>query len=257
MTRTQLATLSIIALAACSGGGKSNSATADSLSRDLNRPDAQASNALNDRPNVSAAPAKARPKPRPKAAAAPSPSAPVALSPKMLAAGTLIPAEMTDSINSRHDKAGKTVTARVSSDVRDQAGRVVIPAGSLVKLTVTALAPAENKSSKDGKLDFEATSVNVNGRIYALDAEVDPVEHVLKGRGVTGGDVAKVGAGTAIGAIGGRLIGGNTKGAVIGGLVGAGAGTAVAVQTADRDVVVRPGAAVRITLRGTLVASAQ
>jgi hypothetical protein len=39
--------------------------------------------------------------------------------------------------------------------------------------------------------------------------------------------------------------------------VGAGAGTAVAVQTADRDVVVRPGTAVRITLRGTLVASSQ
>ncbi len=257
MTRTQLATLSLVALAACSGGSTSNMATADSLSRDLNRPDAQASNALNDRPSAPAAPVapapapKPRPKPRPKAPAAPSPS------PRMLAAGTLIPAEMTDSINSRHDKAGKTVTARVSSDVTDRAGRVVIPAGSLVKLTVTALAPAENKSSKDGKLAFEATSVHVNGRIYALDAEVDPVEHVLKGRGVTGGDVAKVGAGTAIGAIGGRLIGGNTKGAVIGGLVGAGAGTAVAVQTADRDVVVRPGAAVRITLRGTLVASAQ
>jgi hypothetical protein len=61
--------------------------------------------------------------------------------------------------------------------------------------------------------------------------------------------------GTAIGAIGGRLIGGNAKGAVIGGIVGAGAGTAVAVQTASRDVIVRPGTSVKITLRGTLVAS--
>ena len=247
MIRTQLVTLSLVALAACSSGSKSNLASADSLSRDLNRPEAQTSNALNDRP---ATPARTtKPKPRPKAPAAPSP--------KTLAAGTLINAEMTDSINSRHDKPGKTVTARVSSDVKDRSGRVVIPAGSLVQLTVTALAPAENKGSKDGKLDFEATSVSVKGRIYALDAEVDPVQHELKGRGVTGGEVAKVGAGTAIGAIGGRIIGGNTKGAVIGGLVGAGAGTAYAVHTADRDVVVRPGAAVRITLRGTLVASAQ
>src|SRR6266545_2600754 len=114
MTRTQLATLSLIALAACSGGGKSNSAIADSLSRDLNRPDAQASNALNDRPSAPAARAQApKRKPRPKASAAPSP--------RMLAAGTLIPAEMTDSINSRHDKPGKTVSARVSSDVKDGA----------------------------------------------------------------------------------------------------------------------------------------
>jgi len=251
MTRPQLTLLSLAALAACSGGAKSNSASADSLSRDLNRPASEATNQLNDRPvaRVAHAAPKPKPKPRPKAPAAPSPLA--------LAAGTFIDAAMSDSINSRHDKPGKTVDARVAHDVKDQAGRVVIPAGSVVKLTVTALAPAENKSSKDGKLDFAVNTVTVNGRVYALDAEVDPVEHVLKGRGVTGGDVAKVGAGTAIGAIGGRLIGGNTKGAVIGGLVGAGAGTAVAVQTADRDVVVRPGTAVRITLRGTLVASSQ
>jgi hypothetical protein len=251
MTRPQLTLLSLAALAACSSGAKSNSASADSLSRDLNRPASEATNQLNDRPaaRVAHAAPKLKPKPRAKAPAAPSPLT--------LAAGTFIDAAMSDSINSRHDKPGKTVDARVAHDVKDQAGRVVIPAGSVVKLTVTALAPAENKSSKDGKLDFAVNTVTVNGRVYALDAEVDPVEHVLKGRGVTGGDVAKVGAGTAIGAIGGRLIGGNTKGAVIGGLVGAGAGTAVAVQTADRDVVVRPGTAVRITLRGTLVASSQ
>ena len=71
MIRTQLATLSLVVLAACSSGSKSNLASADSLSRDLNRPEAQTSNALNDRP---ATPARtAKPKPRPKAPAAPSP----------------------------------------------------------------------------------------------------------------------------------------------------------------------------------------
>ena len=153
------------------------------------------------------------------------------------------------------NKAGKTVTAAVARDVKDRAGRVVIPAGSVVTLTVTELAPAKSKSAADGKLVLQATSVNVKGRIYALDADVDPVAHEPKGRGVTAGEAEKVGVGTAIGVIGGRIIGGNTKGAVIGGVVGAGAGTAVAVQTASRDVVVRPGTPVKITLRGTLVAS--
>ena len=241
MTRPHLATLSLAVLAACSGGGKSSSASADSLSRDLSRPEAPANNAMNDRP--AATPAA---KPRP-AKAAPAP--------RTLAAGTLIEAALADSINSRHDKPGKTVTAAVARDVKDRAGRVVIPAGSLVTLTVTELAPAKSKSAADGKLALEVKSVNVRGRIYALDADVDPVAHELKGRGVTAGEVEKVGVGTAVGAIGGRIIGGNTKGAVIGGIVGAGAGTAVAVQTASRDVVVRPGTTVRITLRGTLVAS--
>jgi hypothetical protein len=241
--------LSLAALAACSGGGKSSLAGADSLSRDLSRPQPEAGSALNDRPAAEAkAPATkvAASKPRP-AAAAPSPRA--------LAAGTLIQAAISDSINSRHDKAGKTVTAAVAHDVKDRAGRVVIPAGSVVTLTVTELAPAKSKSAADGKLALQATSVNVKGRIYALDADVDPVAHELKGRGVSAGEVEKVGVGTAIGALGGRIIGGNTKGAVIGGVVGAGAGTAVAVQTASRDVVVRPGTPVKITLRGTLVAS--
>lgn len=247
MTRTHLATLALAALAACSGGGKSSLAGADSLSRDLSRPQPEAGNALNDRPGGVAkaqAPKTVASKPR---AAAPSPRA--------LGAGTLIEAAISDSINSRHDKAGKTVTAAVARDVKDRAGRVVIPAGSVVTLTVTELAPAKSKSAADGKLALQATSVNVKGRIYALDADVDPVAHELKGRGVTAGEVEKVGVGTAIGAIGGRIIGGNTKGAVIGGVVGAGAGTAVAVQTASRDVIVRPGTPVKITLRGTLVAS--
>jgi hypothetical protein len=247
MTRTHLATLSLAVLAACSGGGKASLAGADSLSRDLNRPQPEAGNALNDRPGDAA---KA---PAPKTAAA-KPRA-VAPSPRTLAAGTLIEASISDSINSRHDKAGKTVTAAVARDVKDRAGRTVIPAGSVVTLTVTELGPAKSKSAADGKLALEAKSVNVKGRIYALDADVDPVAHELKGRGVTAGEVEKVGVGTAIGAIGGRIIGGNTKGAVIGGVVGAGAGTAVAVQTASRDVVVKPGTPVKITLRGTLVAS--
>ena len=244
MTRTHLATLSLAVLAACSGGGKSSSASADSLSRDLSRPEAPTGNAMNDRPAATPAPKPAKAKP---AKAAPAP--------RTLAAGTLIEAAIADSINSRHDKAGKTVTAAVARDVKDHAGRVVIPAGSLVTMTVTELAPAKSRSAADGKLALEVNSVNVRGRIYALDADVDPVAHELKGRGVTAGEAEKVGVGTAVGAIGGRIIGGNTKGAVIGGLVGAGAGTAVAVQTASRDVVVRPGTTVKITLRGTLVAS--
>jgi hypothetical protein len=252
MTRTCLATLSLAVLAACSGGGKSSLASADSLSRDLNRPQPEAGNALNDRPGDASAPKHAaKPaatKPRPAAAHA-------APSPLTLGAGTLIEAAISDSINSRHDKAGMTVTAAVASDVKDQSGRVVIPAGSLVSLTVTQLEPAKSKSAADGKLALQANSVNVKGRVYSLDADVDPVAHELKGRGVTAGEAEKVGVGTAIGAIGGRLIGGNAKGAVIGGIVGAGAGTAVAVQTASRDVIVRPGTSVKITLRGTLVAS--
>jgi uncharacterized membrane protein len=66
--------------------------------------------------------------------------------------------------------------------------------------------------------------------------------------------VAKVGAGTAIGAVAGRVIGGNTKGAVIGGIIGGAVGAQRAVETKDRDVVLPKGTAVSFTLNEKMVA---
>ena len=71
-----------------------------------------------------------------------------------------------------------------------------------------------------------------------MKADVRPVPRELRGRGVTGGDAAKVGVGAAGGAVLGRVLGGSTKGAVIGGVVGAAGGAVVASQTATKDVVV-------------------
>jgi hypothetical protein len=55
--------------------------------------------------------------------------------------------------------------------------------------------------------------------------------------------------------VAGRLIGGDTKGAVIGGAVGAGGGTAVAVHWASRDVVVPVGTRVTFSLSQSFTAS--
>ena len=49
-------------------------------------------------------------------------------------------------------------------------------------------------------------------------------------------------------AIIGKVIGGTT-GAVVGGVTGGAAGAAVAVETADRDVVIPIGAKIRLALR--------
>jgi hypothetical protein len=149
------------------------------------------------------------------------------------------------------------VEARVARDITDPAGRVVIPAGARVPLTIAELAPAKGKGAADGKLAFQATSVTVNGQTYSLTAQVQPVHHELRGRGISAGEAEKVGAGTAIGAIAGRIIGGNATGAVVGGVVGAAGGTAVAVETASRDVVVGAGTTVDLTLTAPLVVKAR
>lgn len=265
MAWTRWTALGLLALAgACGGGDKKDDG--ESLARDLQlAPADSAAPALSDVPAPAAEPApppppaprrRATPPPAPVREAAPPPPAPPPAPPeprtRTLAAGTSFGAIVNDTITSRRNKEGETFVTRIDTDVRDASGAIVIPAGSSVTFRIVELKPSENKGDKTGKLTLEATSVSIRGASYPLSASVTNVPYELKGRGVTAGDAAKVGIGAAAGAIAGRILGGNTKGAVIGGVVGAGAGTAVAVQTADRDIVIAPGARIDLTLRSPL-----
>jgi hypothetical protein len=249
MTRSIATGLALLALVACGKGAGDKTAAADSLNRDLQLAPAESTMALSDTAMgnapqpAPAAPAPAPAKPKPKPAA---PAAPVITS-VTIPAGTVVHLASNDSLHSRHDKAGKIITANVTQDVKDAKGNVGIPAGAVVTFKVVALEPAKSKSAKDGTLTLSVQDVSVNGKSINIAANVDSVEHTLQGQGVTAGGAARVGGGAAAGAIGGKIIGGKT-GAIIGGIVGGAAGTAVAVQTADRDVVVTPGAAIVITL---------
>ena len=275
--RTQALTLTALALlAACTGRDRTDTARADSLGRDLELAPADTTAALNDQPAVepprqspaaqptTTTPPRQNPRPATPRPQNPTPDPvvndpaparpPVAAAPLVLPAGTAITASATDSITSQRNKVGETVTARISEDVRDENGRVIIPAGSTAQFTITALAPAENKSATRGTINLQLASITVRGREYAVGGSSTSVDHILRGRGVTTGDAAKVGAGAAAGAIAGRILGGK-KGTVIGGVVGAAVGTGVAVETADRDVVVAPGATIAFTINQELSVS--
>ena len=167
--------------------------------------------------------------------------------------GTEIKVSLDDSINSRHDTVGRTVSAHVMEDVVAAGGQTVIEAGAPVRLTITKLEPAKSKSAAAGKLAFRVDGIAMGGELQRVKADVRPVPHELRGRGVTAGDAGKVAVGAAGGAVLGRVIGGNTRGAVIGGVVGAAGGAVVASQTAHRDVVVKPKTPVVFVLTEALV----
>jgi hypothetical protein len=251
MAAKRLAVLTLALLAGC-GGDRAASMAADSLSRDLQRLPVDSSAVLNDQaaatPVTAPAPAP-KPAPKPKPKPAPKPVVKPA-APRALAAGTMVATTVDREITSRTDKAGATVTGTVSSDVTDASGRVVIPAGSKVTMTITEIHESENKGDKTGKLTLTPTSVDIEGQSYALDGSAVALERTLRDRKTNAGDVAKVGAGTAIGAVAGRVIGGSTKGAVIGGIIGGAVGTQRAIETQDRDVVVPASSRVEITLGG-------
>ncbi len=170
-----------------------------------------------------------------------------------LPAGTTIRAALQDSINSRHDSPGRLVMARIREEITDRSGHVVVPADSPVELSIAQLEPAKSRDAPDGKLALQVDSILIDGRAYHVSADVQPVLHELRGRGVTAGEAEKVGVGAAAGAVVGRVLSGDAKGAVIGGVVGAVGGAAVAAQTASRDVVVKAGTWVVLVLTAPLM----
>ena len=167
---------------------------------------------------------------------------------RTLASGTKVAATIQTALTSRTNKAGETARALVSLNVTDAKGRVVIPAGSTVALRVLQLEPGNDQVRPEGRLSLEVTSVTIDGQSYDVSAALDAVAHHFEGRGITKDEALRIGAGTAVGAAAGQIIGKNTKSTVIGGAVGAVAGTAVAVRYAYRDVVVSAGTPISFTL---------
>jgi hypothetical protein len=174
------------------------------------------------------------------------------LNQRTLPIGTEIHAALDDSISSRSDTAGRSVTAEITQSVTGAGGKVLIPAGSTVRLTVVRLAAARSKSSQ-GRLRLKVDGIEMGGQVQSVQADLQPVPRELRGRGVTGSEAAKVGAGAAGGAVLGGVVGGSTKGAVIGGVIGAAGGAVVASQTATRDVVVKAKTPVTFVLTAPLV----
>ena len=244
------AALAGAALLACAKADET-SQSADSTARNLTLAPTESTAALKDVPARATEAAKPAPEKKTpvKKPAAPKPA------PLMLAAGTRVPATAADSVSTRSAKAGDPFSATVSQDVKDATGRVVIPAGATASGTITAAEPAPNPNSS-GKIELAVTSVTVRGVSYSVDGSVVEKDTVMKGRGVTGADAAKVAGGAVAGAIVGRLLGKNKKGAVIGGAAGAAAGAAAARQSRDIDVVIPKGAAITIKLNAPLTVKA-
>jgi hypothetical protein len=253
MSGKRLSLFAVTLLVACAGESPDRMA-ADSLSRDLQRAPVDSSAVLNDPAPAAPVPqpVATRPKPKPAPKPAPAPAPAPAPEPLALSSGTVISTEVDQEIHSRVNKPGEVVTTTVSSDVTDSRGRVVIPAGSRVTLTITEIHESENKGDKTGKLTLTPTEVAIGGKSYPIVASAEALDRQLQDRKTNAGDVAKVGAGAAAGAIVGRVIGGNTKGAVIGGIIGGAVGTQRAIETQDRDVVVPAGSRIQLTLQSGL-----
>ena len=255
MRQTTALLLSLVALGACAQGENAGTASADSTARNLTLAPADSSAALRDVAAPPPAPPATAPVTRPAVERPRPPAPPPAPTTLTLPAGSHFDMAAADTITSRTAKAGDPFTARVVEDVRNAAGKVVIPAGSSVSGTITEVKPAPNPNTP-GTLTLAVSSITVRGTNYPLEATIDSLETVHKGRGVTTGDAAKVGAGAVAGAIIGRVVGGNKRGTVIGGVVGGAVGAGVAATSKDSDIVLPAGAHIVVTVTKSLTVKA-
>jgi hypothetical protein len=248
MRRILLAGLAVGSLIGC---GRDDD---DAVARDTTLAATDTSYALGDRPAASTPPAATPVSPPPAARPSPAPAPAPAPAPRTgtLAAGTLLEGTLDRTITSKSNKVGDRFTVRVTNDVKNASGLVVVPAGSTVDLTITSIEAARDKSQATGKLVLAVTGINVRGESMPIQADVSSVTSSMKSRGVGTSEAGKVGAGAVIGGIAGRVIGGDKTGTIIGAVVGAAAGAAVATETANRDIVVEAGSTVGITLREPL-----
>ncbi len=170
--------------------------------------------------------------------------------------GTAIELRALDSLGSRVNRRGDRLLAASTRDMLDDRNAVVIPAGSLFRGTVLAIAPAE-RPGQAGVLEVEFTAVRVRGTWRPIPLRVTGLDAQMRGRGVTTGDAVKVGAGTVIGGIAGRVVGGDRRGTIIGAAAGTAGGAAYAHATRDIDIILPRGAAIRVSLTRAYVSGGE
>jgi hypothetical protein len=212
-------------------------------------PDAKAPPRPTPRP-VNRAPKVETPRPAPRPARtdpvpAPAPSTRSVTS--TAPSGTTMALTLNETLSTERNNVGDSFSATLQSDIIGDDGRVVVPAGATVRGRLTQV----NKSGHVGetgiiKVAFE--SVSFGGKSYPLDATVMRANPERHNRTTTRQTATKIGAGAAAGAILGRVIGKDTKGAIKGAVIGAAAGTAIAMGTADVDVVLPAGSEMQIRL---------
>jgi len=192
----------------------------------------------------SSSPTTTRPRPAPTpVATAPAP-APVASGPKTytVPSGTSIEVQLPATITTKTAKVGNRVSANLTNDLVVD-GKVIARAGSLLQGSVTEVISGSKQIGGTPTLGLtfdnltlaDGSDTTVNGTVTQVAVKSD-----------TGRDTAKIAGGAVAGAVIGHQVDGD-KGKIIGGLLGAAAGT-VAARKTGTEVELPAGTVIGFTL---------
>lgn len=162
--------------------------------------------------------------------------------------GSTFSVSFNQQVSTRTMGVGDTFTATLSESLTDSEGRTVIPAGAAVRGRVTRARPSGNVT-RGTDLAVTFTSIRHNGQTYPIDVTVVGEPGVQRrSRQSAGRKAATIGGGAVVGGVAGRVLGGDRRSTVRGAVVGAAAGTAVAIGGQDIDAVIPAGSAATVRL---------
>src|SRR5687768_11270977 len=157
-------------------------------------------------------------------------------------AGTELDVRLQNSLNSGTAQVEDRFEATTLVDLNVN-GRVLIPAGSVMRGVVTAVEPA-TRTNRTARMTVSFDQVTVNTRSYPMRGTVT---QAIEGEGIRG-EATRAGAGAAVGGIIGAVLGG-VKGAVLGVLIGGG-GTIAATE--GKEVELPQGTVLRVRVDAPL-----
>ncbi len=163
--------------------------------------------------------------------------------PNDIPVGTEFDVRLQNSLSSATAQPEDHFDATTMVDLRDERGRVLIPAGSVMRGVVSSVHKA-TRTERKGSLTVAFDRVTINGRSYPMRATVT---QALESEGIAG-EKEKIGIGAGAGAILGAILGG-AKGALAGILIGGG-GTIAATE--GKDVELATGTVLRVRLDSPL-----
>lgn len=177
------------------------------------------------------------PTPAPLPDARPSPT-PSSSDSREIPVGTEFDVRLETALSSGTAQVEDRFDATTLVDLR-QGDRIVVPAGSVMRGTVSSVTKA-GRIERKGKLSVAFDRITVQERSYPIRATV---EQALESEGIRG-EAGKIGVGAGVGAVLGAILGGG-KGALAGVLIGGGGVTAA---TDGKDVELAPGTVLRVRL---------
>jgi len=163
--------------------------------------------------------------------------------PNEVMVGTEFDVRLQTSLSSGTAQVEDRFDATTLVDLRDERGKVIVPAGSTMRGIISSVTKA-TRTERTGKMTVAFDRVTIDGRNYPMRATVT---QAIESEGIRG-EKEKIGIGAGAGAVIGAILGG-VKGALAGILIGGG-GTIVATE--GKDVELPAGTVLRVRLDSPL-----